>query len=282
MRSNFQAIALIILISLLSGCTTLWQDMNSFDTRKGTSSSLVDYLYPKGQIPLKHGDIIPDLKLPLRVGLAFVPTSGFSDTPGLSEADKSELLEKVKTQFQEKRYVNEITIIPDTYLRSTRGFDGVEQVARLYGLDVMALVSYDQVVNSNDTKASLLYWTVVGAYVIKGSQNEVQTFVDTAIFDVKSRKLLFRAPGISRVEETSTLINSVEQLRKNRQAGFKNAVDNMVVNLDKELSSFQKRIKKDKSVTVSTKAGYGGGSFGLVSFFLVALLCFSKRAKKDV
>jgi len=53
----------------LSGCSTLWDW--SGGTRNGTSSSLVDYLYPDGAIPPDVQDSIPYLKLPLRVGLAF-------------------------------------------------------------------------------------------------------------------------------------------------------------------------------------------------------------------
>lgn len=60
------------------------------------------------------------------------------------------------------------------------------QVARLYGVDVMALVSYDQVIHTDDTKASLLYWTIIGAYIIKGSQFDTATFVDTAVFDINT------------------------------------------------------------------------------------------------
>ncbi|MEQ1704159.1 MAG: Ig-like domain repeat protein, partial [Ilumatobacteraceae bacterium] len=51
-----------------------------------------------------------------------------------------------------------------------------------YGLDVIALVSYDQVAHSAETTSSFLYWTIVGAYVVKGNKNDVQTFVDTAVF----------------------------------------------------------------------------------------------------
>ena len=61
----------------------------------------------------------------------------------------------------------------------------------------MALVSYDQVANTSEKTSSLLYWTIVGAYVVKGNKNDVQTFVDTAVFDMATRKLLFRAPGVS-------------------------------------------------------------------------------------
>ncbi|MFT5721469.1 MAG: rhombotail lipoprotein [Motiliproteus sp.] len=80
-------------------------------------------------------------------------------------------------------------------MRSSKGFEGVSQIARLYGLDIVALVSYDQVAVTSDTKSSILYWTIVGAYFIKGNKNQATTFVDTAVFDVNSRKCFFVHPG---------------------------------------------------------------------------------------
>ena len=115
--------------------------------------------------------------------------------------------------------------------------------------------------------ASLLYWTIVGAYFVKGSKNDVQTFVDSAVFDVKSRKLLFRAPGIDRIESTSTLVHSVEESRRARERSFEQAMADMTVNLGKELESFRERIKVDRSVTVAQAGGdtgrTGGGALGL-------------------
>ncbi|MCP4985765.1 MAG: rhombotarget lipoprotein [Colwellia sp.] len=277
---NFNKLRALLLLSsivLITGCTALWQNWGGHEARKGISSSLVDYLYPNGEIPPMHDNTIPNLHLPLRVGLAFVPSTGYSDTPGLSEAHKAELLEKAKSQFTDRKYVKGITIIPDTYLKSSKGFDSVDQIARLYGLDVMALVSYDQVVHSDDTKASIFYWTIVGAYVVKGSKNDVQTFVDTAIFDIKTHKLLLRAPGIDKIEVTSTLVNSVEELRKNRETGFTNAIESMVVNLDKELTIFKERIKQDKSVTITKSESYGSGAFGFLSLLFLCVIALTKE-----
>jgi rhombotail lipoprotein len=248
---------------LLSGCTTLWQDyFEGHNARKGVSSSLVDYLYPDGRVPPKHDQNIPHLELPLHVGLAFVP-SGSGDTPGLSEAGKAELLEQVRQRFAGRDFISEITIIPDTYLRSSKGFDGVDQIARLYGLDVMALVSYDQVANSDDNKASIFYWTIVGAYLIKGSDTDVQTFVDTAIFDISTHKLLFRAPGVHRESRSTTLVGSGKRLREAREQSFAAAMADMTGNLEAELDRFRERIKQDSSVTVTYRDSYrgGGGAF---------------------
>jgi len=61
-------------------------------------------------------------------------------------------------------------------------------------------VSYDQVQFTDRNALSVLYRTIVGAYVIHGDQYDVQTLVDASVFDVRSRKLLFRALGMSQVK----------------------------------------------------------------------------------
>ncbi len=197
--------------------------------------------------------------MPLRVGIAFVPGQG--GRAAISEATRIQLLEKVKTEFNDRDYIEHIEVIPDTYLRSSNGINGMQQVARLYGVDVMALVSYDQVAVSEDNPGSFLYWTIVGSYVIKATSNEVQTFVDTAVFDVTTARLLFRAPGLDTMSGRSTLVESSEVVRKTRDAGFAAAMAAMTDNLALELDRFRERVKQDPSVAdVQWKAGSGGGS----------------------
>ena len=263
------------IVLLLAGCSSFWNIDGA--TRSGVSSSLVDYLYPAGEVPPAVEDSVPYLELPLRVGIAFVPNQG-GRSP-ISEATKMQLLENVKAEFVEREYIEHIEIIPDTYLRSSKGINGMQQVARLYGVDVMALVSYDQVAVSEDNPASFLYWTIVGSYVIKATSNEVQTFVDTAVFDVKTARLLFRAPGLDKSTDRSTLVESGEVVRKTRDASFARAMDTMAQSLTVELDRFRERVKADATVAnVEWKPGSGGGSVGI--WFLLALL-IARKARSN-
>lgn len=242
---------------LLAGCSTWWDYGGG--TRSGTSSSLVDYLYPGGRVPPEFDATIPRLELPLRVGVAFVP--GQSSYGTISEATKMQLLEKVKSAFVDREFISGIEVIPDTYLRSSQGVTGMQQVARLYGADVMALVSYDQVAVSEENPAGILYWTIVGSYVIKATSNEVQTFVDTAVFDVGTARLLFRAPGTDVLSDRSTLVEAGETVRKARDASFASAMDEMTGNLSVELDRFRERVKTDPTVAKTEwKPGSGVGS----------------------
>lgn len=266
---NYKGLASLLLLSFLIGGCSSFAGLSG-ESRRGVSSSLVDYLYPKGQVPPEVQDAIPYLELPLRVGIAFVPSQAGAST--ISEATKIQLLENVKAEFADRPYIEYIEVIPDTYLRSSNGISGMQQVARLYGVKVMALVSYDQVAMSEDNPSSFLYWTIVGAYTIKATSNEVQTFVDTAVFDVNTAQLLFRAPGIDKMSGRSTLVESSEVVRKTRDASFANAMGSMTENLALELDRFRERVKQNPAVAeVKWKQGSGGGSMGWLLLGLLGL-----------
>ena len=261
-------ISVVLVVSLLTGCSSMWNWSGA--ARSGASSSLVDYLYPDGQEPPDFEQTIPYLELPLRVGIAFVPGQAGYGT--ISEATKMQLLAKVKAEFIDREYISHIEVIPDTYLRSSSGVIGMQQVARLYDVDIMALVSYDQVAVSEENPTGLLYWTIVGAYLIKATSNEVQTFVDTAVFDVDTARLLFRAPGAHKMSDRSTLVEAGEVVRKAKDESITVAMEQMTGNLAVELDRFQARVKEDPGVAnTEWKPGYGGGALGLWMLALLAL-----------
>ncbi len=276
MMERIKRFILLLVAIVLSGCTGAWHDLGGDRSRGGISSSLVDYLYPRGEEPPPYDESVPQLNLPLRVGLAFVPSSS-RRTEGLSEMHKQVLLTRVKEAFKQREFINSISIIPDTYLRSAKGFKSIDQIARIYGLDTIALVSYDQVSHTEDTKASILYWTIVGAYFIKGSSNDVQTFVDTSVFDIKTHKLLFRAPGINESRGSATLINTIEETRQRRAESFDKAMADMTQNLDNELNVFIERVKTEQVAKVVHRPGYTGGGGGLGWWLIFPLLLIALR-----
>jgi rhombotail lipoprotein len=197
--------------------------------------------------------------------------------------DQYELLEKVKAAFVQYDYIDRIEVIPSTYLTGGDGFNTLEQVGRLYDVDVMALVSYDQVTQSVENNAALLYWTIVGMYVIPGNENTVQTFVDTAVFDIKSRKMLFRAPGISKLEKRTTAIGIDETLAEKSMQGFDLAVTDMTKNLDDELARFKVRVKEEKIAKVEHSNNYSGGTIDIQFGLLLLIMLFIRlRLSKDV
>jgi len=272
-------ILIVVAVLFLSSCSAFI----SQNTGKNTiSSSLMDFLYPNKESRSEHIPELPVLKLPVRVGLAFVPSKD-GRSGGLHSKDQIELLEKVKLSFLQYDYIDRIEVIPSTYLQGGEGFDTLDQVARLYDIDVMALVSYDQVTQSHENKAALLYWTIVGMYVIPGNENSIQTFVDTAVFDVKSKKMLFRAPGINKIEETTTAVGIDETLTKKSLDGFGLAVTDMTTNLNAELTRFETRVKQEKVAKIEHRQGYGGALQALLGLLLfIGLFRLSAKAKSHV
>ncbi len=261
-----QLIATLFCLFGLTACSGLVSDKAGQNT---VSSSLVDFLYPNDHSRAEHKPEIPTLNLPVKVGIAFVPPSSYSRDQ-IHEKDQIELLNKVKSAFTQYEYIDHIEVIPSTYLQGGKGFTFLSQLGRLYDIDVIALVSYDQVSQSKENNAALLYWTIVGLYMIPGNQNSVQTFVDTAVFDIKSEKMLFRAPGISELERLSTAIGVDDTLSDKSREGFALAVDDMTKNLDAELARFKTRIKEEKVANITHRDGYSGG--GSMGYLLIAML----------
>lgn len=252
------------------------------------SSSVVDFLYPHQTEPLVTPGV-PVLRLPLRVGLGFVPAGAGRGWSGdFSEAQKNELLKRVAAEFRANAFIQSIDVIPTSYLRSGGGFENLEQVRGLLGLDVIVLVAYDQLQFTDQNKLSLAYWTIVGAYVFKGNKNDTQTLLEAVVYDIPSRKLLFRAPGVNQLKATSTGVEVRDRLRQDSGASFDKAADDLIANLKTELASFRERIKNaPEEVKIEHRPGYSGAgtSGGLLVGALIMLgamrwLRLGKRVEK--
>ena len=233
------------------------------------SSSVVDYLYPNEKPVVKPS--IPVLSLPLDVGIAFVPAKNrHQDT--ITEADKLALMKKISAQFEERPFVKSIQTIPSPYLTPQGSFANLDQIKTMYGVDVIALVSYDQTQFTDDSVMSLAYWTLVGAYVVPGEKNDTHTMIDVAVYDIASRKMLFRAPGTNYIKSVTTPVNLEEKLRKDSMKGFQAASDAVIPNLDLQLNEFMERVKSTPTeYKVVHKPGYsGGGSLEWLSLAFVA------------
>lgn len=268
-RSTDPASILLMLVCLalmIGGCVT--------SRERHHSSSVVDFLYPNTKNPVIQPGI-PTLTLPLNVGIAFVPSSGYQYGAGiLSEKSRMDLMQKVADHFKKYPFVRNIELIPSAYLKSKGGFANLDQVRTMFGVDVIALVSYDQVQFTDEGLLGLTYWTIVGAYVVPGEKNDTHTMLDTVVYDIRSRRLLFRAPGVHHVGGRATPINLSEQLRLDSQTGFDGAAQDMIANLDQQLALFKDKVKaRPEEYRVVHSPGYsGGGSIDALVLALVLLL----------
>lgn len=271
---KFKLVLVLGIATLLSGCASWWLG-GSGGMRTGNSSSLVDFLYPDGQKPAGLADTMPYLELPVRVGIAFVP--GSDHNVALPASEQQLLLQRVADAFRDRPFVSDIEVIPQSYLRTARGVQGMQQIARLHNVDVMALVSYDQLALADERDSAILYWTVVGALMVKGNVNEVQTMIDTAVFDVNSTKLLFRAPGVHRQSDNSTYMDAERDMRALQQQSFSVATDDMILNLNHSLEQFREQVKRGERAEVQWKEGHGGGSIGIVTLLALGLAILRRR-----
>jgi rhombotail lipoprotein len=271
-RLLLAALALLLTFGL-TGCVGLWGDR-----RRHEASSVVQFLYPGKDMPFIQPQI-PTLRLPLRVGVAFIPAGvagqGYHrSSTGFNEQQKTELLRKVAAQFKALPFVQSIEIIPTTYLRPGGGFQNLDQLRALMGIDVVALISYDQTQTSDSTEATIAYWTIVGAYVVQGQRNTTHTLMEAVVYDIQSRSLLFRAPGTSSIKNHATLVRNDYELRKASLGSLEAASAEMTTNLAQELELFKVRAKEEpQTVRIEHKPGYtGGGAVDGVFALLLALL----------
>jgi rhombotail lipoprotein len=270
--------AVVVLAPTLTGCGVLFPDHCAWGcgTQNRRSSSLVEFLYPDGAAPPPQNSI-PQLRVPLRVGLAFLPSRTPGDADGPSTAQREQVLERIRERFRSRKFIADIVVIPDYYLSARKGFDGLAGVQRLYSLDLMALVSYDQVTHEDDNHWSLGYLTIVGAYVFEGTRHEVATLVDLAVVDPATHSLVLRAGGTDNRHGSSTLIDARPDLRHAGAFSFESASDQMITHFDGALSDFESEVRAGRAnVQVVDRSGapvHGGGALGgLEGLTLAALL----------
>ena len=224
-------------------------------TKQRQVASVLSYLYPGTEQTPPVSDQVAEIKVPFRIGVAFVPDTTNPEFR-LPETDRIILAGKVGEAFKRYPFITEIVTVPSLYLEPGGGFPNLDRISALLKLDVIALVSFDQVQNAGATGWSFLYWTGVGAYVVDGDQYDILTAVETTVFHVKSRRLLMRAGGLSNLKGTATMVGFSERAREARTHGFDVAVGDMIAKLQGEVKTFRERAPKDPSIKLILPPGY--------------------------
>jgi len=91
--------------------------------------------------------------------------------------------------------------------------------------------------------------------------------LDTAVYDIESKKMLLRAPGTSMIKGSSTIVNLSEELRKDSLEGIEEATTQMISNLGAQLEKLKEKIKRKPETvkivrSVNTTGATGGGGSG--------------------
>lgn len=230
--------ALIVSLAMLGGCVSQQRNLHS---------SAVEYLYSGGY----EGSPATVVKLhaPVRVGIAFAP-SGSDVFP---EEKKQELLQRISDAFRADPKIAAIEVIPSTYLNPRGGFDELDRLRAAFRVSEIVLISYEQVQFSDTGAMGLTYWAYgVPAYVIKGEKNETRTFVDAVALDIPTRTMLFHAAGQSSIKGSSTLVGVNQALRERSTAGFDEAIQQLITNLDVELKKFEASVQNGEIAVEAT------------------------------
>ena len=131
----------------------------------------------------------------------------------------------------------------------------------------------------DDNNWSLGYLTILGAYVFKGTRNDVATLIDLAVVDPVTRSLVLRAGGTDTRHGNATYIQEQRQLRETGVDGFTAATNEMIEHFDAALTQFETDVHAGKAnvrvVHKGDSGGSGGAHWGGGAFtweWLVALL----------
>jgi hypothetical protein len=174
---------------LLSGCASSRgfdrEDMRALLRQNG--ASVIDQTAPS---PAADRPVSPG---PFRFALYFVqrefPAHHTTRQMDWMSADK-DLLATMLAPLQAERILTETFLLVDSTIR---GNDArrIGQAGARYGADLV--VTFDGVAavdRYNNYKASLLYWTILGAYVADGTQSDALSVIRASILDVKTGLLL--------------------------------------------------------------------------------------------
>ncbi len=261
------AIVLLCAAVLQSGCALFMGPSHDQTSSVNVTQSALNYLYPGDtgeSMPLAAST---QLELPLRVGVAYVPGQG-----GYSATVHDATLETLAALLAQQDFIKRAVVLPPDNLTPGGGFEELTRLAHLYRVDAVVLLSYEQVVYTEDSALSLLDLTIVGAFVVPGHKNEVQTRLTATSVHVPSQRYLFSASTTHTTEQRASLVHSPTQIRQARDDSLIAATHEVAARLELALEAFKTDLESDDSIHIA------GGSGGVL-FLTLILICvaFARR-----
>ena len=243
------ATCLIVFIAFAGSCAT-----PSKQPYTHYKTSIIRFLGPVENTPEKQEVTEPTITVPLKAGIAFVPSMDFGSFP---EKERMSLMQEFASEFKKYTFVESIELIPSLYLEEEGGFSNLDRLSELFGIDIIMLLSCDQSQFKDSGAWSIMYWTVIGAYTVKGEKNDTHTLIDASLFHIPSRKMLFRAAGINHIKSKATPINLTEQMRTDSLDGYQQARIDLTKKLKEKLYVFRKMIRSSSGpFKLKLKPGY--------------------------
>ena len=248
--SHLMVLCLIALFTFTTNCSNAPPKLYT-----NYKTSMIRFLGSDENVIKTQEAVEPELTVPLKVGFAFAPSLDYGQ--GFPEKEKMNLMQEIASQFKEYKFVESIELIPSLYLEEGGGFSNLDKLRQLFDIDVIMLLSYDQSQFQDTGALSITYWTIIGAYIVRGEKNDTHTLMDAALFHIPSRKMLFRASGTNHIKNSATPINLSEQAREDSLGGFRQASMELTKNLQVKLYYFRKAIRSPSGkFNLKLKPGY--------------------------
>jgi rhombotail lipoprotein len=175
---------------------------------------------------------------PFRLGVYFVrtefPTRESVQTVEWLSAEKDSLIQRLMP-LREDRVIREIvTLAESTALTLTR--QELRQAAIRYGIDVLLLVDGIGAVDRHNNAYSLLYPTILGAYLAPGTVSDALFVIDGRLWDVPADVVGDRetAEGTAQEVGTAVMVEDADVLR----AAKRRAIDAFGAVIAERLRSF--------------------------------------------
>jgi rhombotail lipoprotein len=231
MRTILAAVCICLTLCLGSACAGPVRTVQK-------QSNLATYLFG-GNAPQGPVQKVP-LKLPARVGVAFVP--GDLATQNIPDTTKRDVIEAVRSQLaKHTKYVAGAQSIPALYLTPKGGVCNLEQVARQFDVDVIVLLGASQFQkHERNSLAAFLDLTVIGAFIIPGNTVDTATVLEAAVYHVPSRAMVFRSDGADQKRSRSTRFGANQSAQNDAVSSIEEASKKLVVSIADALVNFEK------------------------------------------
>lgn len=255
-----------------SGCALFMGPGHDQTSKVAVTQSALRYLYPDDQLAGLSKAQVTNMTLPLRVGVGFIPANNRDHVGVLA---RQQALQPLLETVQAQQFVQRAVALPHGALTASGGFRELDKIAFLHRLDAVVLVAYEQVAYTEDSPLSVLDLTLVGAFVVPGHHNDVQTRLTATAVHIPSRRYLFSADSSYQSEQTATLVHAPTQIRNAQEQGLLIAAQNLEPALQDALRDFKSGLADDASFAVK------GGSVSLpvlVSVLLLLGLAWRRRS----
>lgn len=170
-----------------------------------------------------------------KLGLYLKPTGFLNREFEWTDGDREAMLAWAKG-LSASRIVSEANFIPQSSLKGNTLTELRESAAR-YGADLLLIVDGAASIDRyNNYKASLLYWTILGAYLADGTHSDALCLLRGSVWEVKTGLRLFsddargtaqQVGPAARVEDQATVSQACQQALTQLLATVKNRLTHL-------------------------------------------------------